>query len=387
VKLLMVIIDGLADERIKELGFKTSLAYAKHENLDKIAAQGQQGLINTCPQGVQPESMSCILHLLGVKKEFYPNSRAALEVLAHGYSLKEHEIVLRCNLLAVDSQHRIVSFNGGGLTNQEMARAAELVTGIDPEIKFIHLSGYRNLMIVDKKLFNMLNLPHYPPHEYLHASVNELLAKLFAASERLRHFVYQGTAVLKDFGRSQLQYLFYPWGLAEKAKLPSFEQMYHTKGAVVGGAEIIKGIALALGMVVPNLEDITADIDTDLHTKARTACDLLQKYNFVLVHINGADEASHRCDFNQKVGFIERIDREFVSYLLDHTAEDTRILICADHATSPVQGNHTALEVPFFIRGAKGDPKVILPPSAEGQDVLRYLFKHSINRPLHVCVT
>ncbi|MFA6809286.1 MAG: phosphoglycerate mutase, partial [Eubacteriales bacterium] len=96
---------------------------------------------------------------------------------------------------------------------------------------------------------------------------------------------------------------------------------------------------------------ITADTDTNLLLKAKATCSLLKDYEFVFVHINGADEASHRRDCLEKVRFIERIDKEFVAYLLNNIDKRTKVMLCSDHATDPVSGKHAHLSVPVIIQG------------------------------------
>lgn len=354
MKAIMVIIDGLADEKIEELSFRTSYDCAIHENLDRLAADSITGYLNACPEGWLPESMPCILNLLGVPQELFPKGRASLELLAQGYSLNPDEVVLRCNLVAVDHENRLASFNGGQLTNEKMMEASKRVAGSDPDLRFLHLSGYRNLIIMKKQHLQMKGSRTYPPHEYVGENIHDLLSGVYHSSEKLQRFVRTSAETLKELGDGRCNYIFYPWGPSEKMTLPPFQKLHKIRGAAVCGAEIAKGIALSLGMFVPDLEGITADIDTDLIVKARTACSLLSDFEFVLVHINGADEASHRCDCREKIRFIERIDQEFIGYLMNHLDKETRILICADHATSPVLGKHSALPVPFILRKGVG---------------------------------
>jgi 2,3-bisphosphoglycerate-independent phosphoglycerate mutase len=351
----MVIIDGMADEKIAALRQQTTYEYSRHPNLDRWTAGWFTGRLQACPEGWQPESMPCILNLLAVPTEYFPRSRASLELLAHGYTLKPDEVVLRCNLVAVDDRNRLSSFNGGQLTNREMRKAAGLVSTLDADIRFWHLSGYRNLLILKKQDLGTADCKTYPPHESLGENISELLAETFKSSETIRNFVRTGADVMqKKFGRGKDRYLFYPWGFSERNSLPLFEDLHGRKGAAVCGAEIAKGIALALGMFVPDLKGATADTDTNLALKAQTACNLLQEYDFVLIHINGADEASHRCNCQEKIQFIERIDQEFIGYLMNHLDKQTGVLLCADHATSPVTGKHSALAVPFMMRKRAG---------------------------------
>ncbi|NLI92682.1 MAG: phosphoglycerate mutase [Peptococcaceae bacterium] len=356
MKAVMVIIDGMADEKVESLGFKTTYEYAVHHNLDSLAAQSISGYMNTCPAGWLPESMPCILNLLGVPKEIFPKSRASLELLAHGCSLRQDEVVLRCNLAAVDESGRMVSFNGGQLTDREMTEAFRKVEKTDPNIRLLHLSGYRNLIVLKRHHLNHVECRTYPPHEFIGEKMEQLLADLFSSSQVIRKFILQSAEMMKDIGDGRLRYIFYPWGISEKINLPSFKDLYKIRAAAVCGAEIATGIALSLGMFVPDIEGATADIDTNLIRKAQTACDLLDDYDFVLIHINGADEASHRCDYREKIKFIERIDRELIGYLITRLHSDTRIMICSDHATSPVMGKHSGIAVPFIMRGGKVPP-------------------------------
>ncbi len=371
MKTMIIILDGLADEPIKDLGYKSSYDYAKHENLDRLAAQGIKGYFNACPQGHLPESMNCILNLLGISQEHFPKSRAALELLAHSRVLGEDEVVLRCNLVAVEDK-KLISFNGGGLTKQEMKTVSEQAAGITSNIDFIHLSGYRNLLVMNKKDFYSLDCLTYPPHESLGEDIESLLGELCRSSEVLRNFLPNNEVRSHGEEGKQYQYVFYPWGIAEKSKLPTFQELHGISGAAVCGAEIAKGIALALGLYVPEMEGLTADIDTNLVLKAESACSLLEEYDFVFVHINGLDEASHRYDVNEKIRFIEKVDKEFVAYVVNNLDSETNIFICADHATSPLTGKHSVLDVPYIIRSQYLQNRTGIESISTGE-ILKYL--------------
>jgi 2,3-bisphosphoglycerate-independent phosphoglycerate mutase len=352
MKAVLVVIDGLADNRIAGLGDRTTFASAKHRYIDGLAREGFYGYLDACPQGYVPESMVCILNLLGISKEFYPPGRSSLEVLSAGYPLAEDEVVLRCNLISIDNQKRLISFNGGSLTREEMEKASEYITKAVSKVKFIPLADYRNLLVLKKKYFTHLNVTPSPPHENLGESIEKLIAPICSSSEIIKDFFYSSAQVLRAFKDPEHNYLFYPWGISPGNHLPSFQKMYKRKAAAVCCADIARGIALALGMYVPKLQGVTGDTDTDLQLKAKTACSLLADYEFVFVHINGTDEAAHKCDYWGKVKFIERIDEEFVGYLLANIDKHTKVMICTDHATDPLNGKHVHLPVPFFIREA-----------------------------------
>ena len=120
---LLVLIDGLGDDPIPALQGRTPFEYASHPVMDEVAATGGLGQISICEQDIVPESCSCILRLLGVDKRDMPQNRAYLELLAHGRDISEYEMVLRCNLAAVDASGRLVGFNAPGLTVAQMQEA------------------------------------------------------------------------------------------------------------------------------------------------------------------------------------------------------------------------------------------------------------------------
>ena len=51
MKYIVVLIDGMADRPIKELGDKTPLAYARTPNMNRLASVGRVGLVKTIPDG------------------------------------------------------------------------------------------------------------------------------------------------------------------------------------------------------------------------------------------------------------------------------------------------------------------------------------------------
>ena len=148
---LLVLIDGLGDSPISAWQGQTPFEHAVHPAMDALAASGTLGSFSICENDIIPESCSCILRLLGVDKKDIPRNRAYLELLAHNRDISEYEMVLRCNLAAVDASGRLAAFNGQGLTPLEMQQAAKHCDGILKDIEFIHLSEYRNLLVMNRE--------------------------------------------------------------------------------------------------------------------------------------------------------------------------------------------------------------------------------------------
>lgn len=378
MKSLLIIIDGLGDDLVPALGNKSPFNYAAHKNIDNIEAAGISGDIDICGKDFTPESLKCILRLLGVHSVDFPTNRAYLELLAENRDITEQQMVLRCNLVSVDATGRLTSFNGEGLTRQEMAEAAIICGEGLSKIEFLHLSEYRNLLITPRNNNFIEYIVIKPPHESVGENIADLLGDVIRRSVILTDFLEQAKTKLCKFEKNGIHYELYPWGVSVKTVMDSFAQRHlGMKGAAVCSAEIVKGIADTLKMEAPKMVNTNGETDTDLKEKAAVTTQMLKANDFVLVHFNGSDEAAHRKNYHEKAEFITRIDTEFLATVLSNITEVTKIFICGDHGTSSVTGKHLAAPVPFVagIVGGEG----IIPPINTYEDIWSFLYERSNN--------
>ena len=353
---LIILIDGLGDDPIPAWNGQTPFTRAFHPQMDRLIREGTLSQVSICEEDVVPGSLTCILRLLGVSKEAFPDNRAYLELLAQNRDVSEYEMVLRCNVISQDSSGRLVSFNGMGLTSREIGTMARQFSSLTPDIEFIHLSGYRNLLVMDRNE-NVLRIQTAPPHESMGLPVEELLAELKSSSLAMKVFMQETDQILQQYSRNELTYKLYPWGASCRTEMPSFENLNGMQGALVCQTEIVRGIGKALKMEVPELSYCTADTDTNIREKLAVTQNMLAQYPFVMTHFNGTDEAAHRHDYEGKAEFISRIDKEFLEPLLDTAEEPLRIVICGDHGTSSVTGKHTRGRGPVIAAETKAGHK------------------------------
>lgn len=330
MKLILVILDGLSEEKISILNDSSPLEYAETPTLDKIIKNGTHSKKKFYAEGRTPDSLGCILSILEVEESKIPKNRAYLEAIAAGIKIEDDEAVLRCNLISVND-NLLESFNGKDLTNEEMAEVANTVK--TPEnISFYHMSDYRNILVL-KKNRELLSLKTLPPHENIGLGVEELLED-YKKIKALDDFISRNQFTIR--GR---QYMFYPWGVSEAVTLPAFENIHNKTCSCVCSAEIVKGIAKAMNMDLPVLKNATGDVDTDLKEKARVVLNEIKTHDVVIAHINGTDEVSHRMDVQGKIIFIEKIDREFLSEIYQESG-NMQLIILSDHQTSSITGKH-----------------------------------------------
>lgn len=344
--MILLILDGLTDDPQPALGGKTPLAAAYCPNLHRMAECGAQGFFNTVPAGMPVDSLTCISTLLGVPPQSLPAGRAFLEALSCGAAVGETDAVCRCNLVSLNADGTLESSCAQGTEYRRQiceALARRLSTG---GRKLTHMSSYKNLLVLAGGAEQVSGVHTFPPHQHAGEPFESLLPAGGALGEALAELARES----KELLRAQRLALL-PWGASVRQSLPAFSALHGMGGAAVCATEVVRGLALAMGLAVVTPEGATADFDTNLFAKARAALEQLGNSGFVLVHVNGTDELSHRRDARGKAEFIARIDSELVAPLLAGMPPNTALLVCCDHTTLCATGRHRGGPQPFVLYG------------------------------------
>ena len=101
-KIFYIVLDGLGDTPLKELGNKTPLEAALTPNLDKLARSGKTGVVYTVAKGVAPESDIAVISLLGYDAHKYYTGRGPLESFAEGLKVEDGNVAFRVNFATVE---------------------------------------------------------------------------------------------------------------------------------------------------------------------------------------------------------------------------------------------------------------------------------------------
>lgn len=328
MKNILIILDGMEDIKYKELNWMTPLEFSDCEFTKTIKLKHK---INTTPIGLETDSMNCILNLLGVDKKYIPKGRAYLEALANGIKIKDNDLVMRANSVIVDNDKNVIS----NYSND----TSEIIKAFNKNCDFeiINLKEYRNLFIIRNGIKYFKDLITYAPHQNFGKNIKALLPEGNELALKLKE------ACIKILDCSNV--CFVPWSPSIKCNIPFF---CDELGAVVCCTDIVKGIckSLRLDCYVP--QNSTGDIDTNLYEKTKMVINLIEKYDFVILHINGLDEASHRKNLLQKVNFLKKIDIEVISPIIKNCKKYTRITILSDHATLCSNGSHSNIPVSVY---------------------------------------
>ncbi len=147
------------------------------------------------------------------------------------------------------------------------------------------------------------------------------------------------------------------WGQGRPCSLPSFPLTRGTPGLVIAAVDLVRGAGKCAGLSAPEIPGATGNLDTDFSAKGSAALKAFERFDFVAVHIEAPDEASHQGSPERKVWAIEQIDRHIVGPVrerLQAGAED-RLMVVADHYTKISTQTHAREPVPFAVLGPPRD--------------------------------
>ncbi|MDD3322309.1 MAG: cofactor-independent phosphoglycerate mutase [Paludibacter sp.] len=364
MKYLIILGDGMADEPIASLGNKTCLQAANKPNIDKIAALGRSGLLDTIPEGFAPGSEIANLSVMGYDVPKVFEGRGSLEAASMGVKIEPGEMAMRCNLICIENS-KIKNHSSGHISNEE---AEELILFLQKElandiVSFYPGVSYRHLL---KMKGGNKSLICTPPHDVtgtpfadvmIQASTPEaqetadLLNALTLKSQHLleNHPVNLKRAVAgKDKANS-----IWLWSPGYKPDMKTLLELYNLKsGAVISAVDLIKGIGVYAGLKVIEVEGATGLYNTNYEGKAQATIDALRENDFVYLHIEASDEAGHEGDVELKIKTIEYLDYRVVRPIFDEVStwdEPVTIAILPDHPTPCVYKTHTRSPIPFVI--------------------------------------
>jgi 2,3-bisphosphoglycerate-independent phosphoglycerate mutase len=348
----------------------TPLQAAHKPNMDAIAAKGQNGLLRTVPEDLNPGSDTAILSVLGYDPRRFCTGRGPLEAAARGIQLKENDAAFRCNLIT-EKDGILVDYSAGHITSREAFKLIEALRKNfekPDEIEFFSGLGYRHFLIL-RNFPNSHLIECTPPHDVAGADISMILPRAKSAEvektvQVLKEIIRESKGVLEShpvnisrrkFGKRPGN-MIWPWGGGTKPSMPSFKEKYGLKAAVISAVDLVKGIGIYAGMEIIDVPGATGLYDTNYEGKAESALKALEDNDMVFVHVEAPDEAGHERDYTQKVKTIEDLDKRLLGKILKGLKEPYAIAILPDHPTPIRVGTHTRDPVPFAIQSPFLEP-------------------------------
>ena len=362
-KILFIVLDGISDRPCPELGGLTPLAAARTPVLDKLAAEGCCGIMDTIAPGIRPGSDTAHLALLGYDPHKYYTGRGPLECEGTGIHMEAGMIGFRCNFATLSKDGIITDRRAGRIHDTaELSAAIQRevdLSGYGVEFAFRSGAGHRAALALKGKGLGHCVSSNDPKKEGVAPLKVKELRQTQAdqkTADVCNEFVRQSTKILFDHslnverlknGQNPANIVLMR-GAGEMGNFEPFTKKYGLSGSVISAASLITGIGSAVGLEHVHVDGITGSQDSNIAGKIAAAQEALKKKDFVLVNIKGADESGHDGLAVQKKAFIEKIDMVLEPLL---AAKDLIIIICADHSTPCTIKDHSADPVPVIIRG------------------------------------
>ena len=357
-KFVIIIPDGAADEPIEQFGGKTIFEASEIPNIDIISQTGRQGLVQTVAPKMTPGSDVAMMSLLGYDPQRFYTGRAPIEAVAMNIQLEPTDWVFRCNLVTI-ADDKMADHSAGHISTKEGAKLIEDLNKAlgSKTIKFYPGVSYRHLCVIKGIDFDVYT---EPPHDIIGKEIiknlprgknSEILLDLTARAKQLLS-EHEINKVRRDLGENQVSSIWL-WGQGKKAAMERFEDKFGLKGAAITAVDLVRGLAKLIGFDLIKVEGATGFVDTNYKGKADAAIKALDKYDIVLVHIEGPDEAGHAGNAELKKKGVERIDKYIVGPVYEalQTYDNWRILVMPDHPTPVSSQAHSGKPVPFAMAG------------------------------------
>jgi 2,3-bisphosphoglycerate-independent phosphoglycerate mutase len=366
MKGIIMIIDGMADRPIKELGYKTPLEAAKTPNMDKLAEIGINGIMDPISPGIRAGSDTSHISILGYDPYEVYTGRGPFEAAGIGLDVIAGDIAFRCNFSTQDENGIIIDRRAGRI-REGTAEIAKSINSLklegfeDVEVIFKESTGHRAVLVLrgaglsDKVSDADPKHEGKPPKKVIPLDDSKEATK---TAKILNKFVETSYQLLKDHsinigrikeGKNPANVVL-PRGVGAVPHIPSFNEKYGVKAACIAETGLIKGIGNITGMDLIDVEGATGGIDTNLENITKNIINIANddNYDFMLINIDGADEAGHDGEMEEKVKFIEKVDSVIGEVM---KIDDLYFILTADHSTPVSVMDHTGDPVPIVIKG------------------------------------
>ncbi len=365
---ILVIMDGLGDRPVPKLKGKTPLEFAKTPVFDRLANEGQVGLIDVIGPGMTPGSDAAHLALFGYDPyESYPG-RGPLEAQGAGLTTKPGDVAFRSNFATIDDDFIVLDRRAGrDISQDEGAILEKEIDGLkieDITLRFTHTVEHRGALVlegpdlspkitdVDPHETGVKILECMPETEEAEKTARIVNEFIRLSNKRLRDL--EVNAKRKERGLPPANVILLR-GQGQHMESLTLEEKYGVKCAVIAGGALYIGAAKYVGMEHVPVEGQTGTIDTNFENIGSKVIAVVADYDYIFVHIKATDNASHDHDVEQKVLAIERTDK-MVGKIIDAIGDEVVMVITGDHSTPVTVGEHTCDPVPALLWGRNVRP-------------------------------
>lgn len=369
MKVVVLLLDGLADRPSEELGGMTPLEVAHTPNLDKVATLGSNGLMHTISPFLAPSTDLAHFVMFGYKPEEYPG-RGWVEALGNNIIVKDDQVVLR-DLFVTAKNCK----DGWIIERENVVYEEEECIELSKEIAeyekgdfsvrhiytgerhgFLIISGPASPLVTDTDPF-VSSLPVMESYPLLEAEGSIESSK---TADFLNEYTKWAHSKLSNHSINKMRiinslppinFLVAKWP-GKPVKIDSFYEVSGFKGAICANTSLLKGLSKMLKIDYVEIPKGLL-VNQEIEILAKSAKDLLkQGYDFIFLHTKLLDESAHKKNPYLKQKIIEETDGSLSIFfeLGICDAKDLVFVLTTDHAT-PSTGTliHSGEPVPLAI--------------------------------------
>jgi len=338
-KIVLMVIDGLGGLPNPETG-KTELETANTPNLDKLAANGICGLIDPIGTGITPGSGPGHLALFGYNPIRFNIGRGVVEALGIDFDLQPEDVAARGNFCIVDKAGLVTDRRAGRIPTDECTRLCQLLDGLVIDEVRVLLSPVREhrFVVVFRAEGLVPAVSDSDPQQIGVAPkpITALIPEAGRMASIANQLINKAKTILAEHHPANMLLLR---GFSQRPQLPTMNEVYKLKPAVIASYPMYRGLAKLVGMEV--LETGTS-IEDELATLEQN----YTNYDFFFLHIKGTDSAGEDGDFKRKVSIIEQVDSALSSLT---SLEPDVIVVTGDHSTPALLRGHSWHPVPLLL--------------------------------------
>ena len=386
MKLIYVVIDGMGDLPIAELGDKTPLEAADTPYMDSLAKNGKTGLMYTVGKGIAPESDVAVVSILGYDPFKYNVRRGVLEAVGSLMELENGDLALRCNFATIaDDKSSIIDRRAGrDLTQQE---ADALAQALNEQVKLESHSAsfeikstavHRANLVFRRKNGNLSGEIDNTDPAYKRVKgvgVADMDAEMVLKScvplddteeakisaDLVNEFTQKAITVLDNHpvnkkrveqGKLKANVILGRDAGSTIPQFPAICELYGLSFVCLADMNVERGISTLAGMSLVDIPLPSEDLVKDCQFRLKKLFEVLPDYDAFYIHIKGPDVPGHDGDCKLKAELISIIDKHFIGELLKKIDLDEYVVcITADHSTPCELEAHSDDPVPILISG------------------------------------
>jgi 2,3-bisphosphoglycerate-independent phosphoglycerate mutase len=382
-KILLFILDGLSDKPAEELGNLTPLEAAHTPNLDKLAAEGVNGLMDPVSQGIPLRSETSHFMLYGYPLEDFPGRALCEARYASDFAFNDDDVLCATNFASVkkeDGNFKVVE-REIKLSDQEMLDLSDAI-GTYKEGNFsVHYTyigqtskinrGYGILKIVGEGISDKItdSDPYYdgmPVIEIEPIVKSGEIEEAMITSGVLNNYLRWVNEKLSNHpinkkresqGLNPVNFLLTLWA-SRRTPIESFYDRYGMKAiSIIGDHPVLNGLARELGMDDEEFPCLKTKEEIEEHYRKMFGKlnEYFEKYDFVHLNARDTDLAAHTKNPVWKKDVLEAIDSA-LEVMIEKIIpqQDLLVTITGDHG-APSVGDllHCGESVPILMKGKR----------------------------------